>query len=220
MSQSTILSKLKVQGFSPVSKKSYGTVLKSNSGLAIAYNDGNVEGFIKQHPSKSNLDEYKLRHYIEMLIILGLGITHFNTDITIVDGKSMQPTYTNYQLIIRTKSKSDVNKILVSKNSIIKFVSPEGDTSIKRVVGVPGDTVELNSWITKVNGEVIDDNNRDEAEKHLSQMIKNKKRDNTPVIFQLQNDEYYVMGDNREDSADSRKYGPIQKLSIISVLQK
>jgi signal peptidase I len=220
MSQSILLPNLQKQGFSPVLKKSYGTVLKSNSGLAIAYNDGNIEGFIKSNLNESIITETSLRHKIELLLLIGLGITYFTTDITIVDGVSMSPTYKNYQVIMKSKVTNKVKQMMIGKNAIIKFKSPSGETAIKRIVAGPEDVIELDGWLVKVNGKVIDDNNRNNAEIKLTAMIKSKKRNRDVEKFTLSSDQYYVMGDNREDSIDSRNYGPITNDAIITVLQK
>jgi signal peptidase I len=219
MSQSTLLLNLQKQGFSPAFKKSYGTVLKSNSGLAIAYNDGNIEGFIKSNLNESIVTETSLRHKIELLLLIGLGITYFTTDITIVDGVSMEPTYKNYQLIVKTKTSTDVKKILVSKNSIVKFKTPAGDTAIKRVIGVPGDKVELNKATIKINGTVVDIHNLFNNAKSLNRRVYGDKQD-VSESFVLKNNQYYLIGDNRTQSTDSREFGPVDLIKILSIVEK
>ena len=152
-------SKFEKMGFSPVSKVKGGVVLKSNNGLVISYIDGNYEGFIKKQIRESNLYELKLSEKLGILTLIGLTTIYFTTDITIINGNSMVPTYKNHQLIIKSKWATDINRILISKHSIIKFRSPEGHTSIKRVMGIPDDEIEFERDSVKINGVVVDTQN-------------------------------------------------------------
>lgn len=202
-------------------------VLKSNDGVIVSYKDGNVEGFLKKKLSESFLNESKFRQTIEMIILMGLGVTYFNTDITIVDGISMHPTYKNLQVIIKSKASTDVNKMLISKNSIIKFKTPDGETSIKRVVAVPGDEIEFDFNRVKINGDVVDVANEEPHPKGIKKQAYSFTRNGKPrkispeiTIIKLKKDEYFVMGDNKGNSVDSRKYGQINKNAIISVIEK
>lgn len=205
-------------------------VLKSNDGVIVSYKDGNVEGFLKKKLSESFLNESKFRQTIEMIILMGLGVTYFNTDITIVDGISMHPTYKNLQVIIKSKASTDVNKMLISKNSIIKFKTPDGETSIKRVVAVPGDEIEFDAFFLKVNGKLITSNNIEDhptygIKKPAKSIVHPDKKTNRKTLpltttIKLKDNEFYVMGDNVSHSIDSRKYGPIRQTDIISIVEK
>lgn len=192
-------------------------IIRSPGKIILKHNDGEQEGFIKS--TKSTIKE-NWRQKVELFLLIALGITYFTTDITIVDGVSMSPTYKNYQIIIKSKVPDKIKQMMIEKNAVIKFKSPTGETAIKRIIAGPGDTIELDGWITRINGKVIDDNNRSNAEMQLTTMIKNRKRDHTVKTFTLSSDQYYVMGDNRENSIDSRNYGPILSDTIITVLEK
>lgn len=228
MNTNLILKQLEKSGFVTVKKNNRFDILKSNDGIAISYKDGNVEGFLNRKLSESFLQESKLRHAIEMIILIGLGITYFNTDITIVDGNSMEPTYKNLQVIIKTKSQTDVKKIMVSNNSIIKFKTPEGDTSIKRVVASAGDEIEFDFNKVKINGNIVDISNEEPHPKggikkqaySLTRSGKPRRISPEVTVIKLKEGEYFVMGDNKDNSVDSRKYGQITKNAIISVVQK
>jgi signal peptidase I len=219
------LNKIKQLGFVPVKKTHNYTTFKSNDGIAISYNDGNIEGFTKSNLNETILTESGIRQKLEMLLAIGLGITYFTTDITIISGRSMEPTYKNYQIIIKTKASTDVNKILVSKNSIVKFISPTGDKSIKRIMGIPGDEIEFDIDIVRINGKVVDQEN---SEPHPVPTSQKKTYTRTGIerklapidVLKLKSGEYFVMGDNPSDSIDSKAYGPIKDTAIISVLEK
>ena len=210
-------------GFVPVQKAKEYTVLKSAKGLVLAYNDGAVEGFLTGDLKENIILEGFSRSLVELLLIIGLGTTYFTTDITVVSGTSMEPTYRSGKVIIRSKASSTVEKILVNKRSIVKLKSPDGETMIKRVVGVPGDEIEYRGGMVFINGEHVG-YNRSWLLKKQNIAVKSQKDMgkfiNEPFFFKLKSDEYYVMGDNTVESVDSRSYGPITLDCIISIVEK
>lgn len=219
---------LKNNSFVPIAKKTYGLLMKSKNGsVAIKYNDGNIEGFIKGDINDILLNESIITK-VGSIIIVALGLTYFTTDITIVDGISMVPTYKNHEIIIKSRAARDVNKMMLDRGAIVKFKSPEGDTAIKRIIAKPGDEIEFDSIFIKVNGKIVD---RGNMEKHPSYGIKKqayslkgtgqeRKTDPYTTTITLKNNQYFLMGDNRTYSTDSRKYGPIADSSIISIINK
>lgn len=107
-----------------------------------------------------------------------------------VDGKSMVPTLQDYD--------RGFSSIISSKIKIDRFdiaVVDVGDKLlVKRVIGMPNDKVEYINNKLFINGQ--------EVEENYSQGITND------FSIQLNDDEYYCLGDNREVSRDSRYYGP------------
>jgi signal peptidase I len=81
---------------------------------------------------------------------------------------------------------------------------PSTDEFIKRVVGLPGETVEGRNGRVYVNG-------RELVEPYLSQGVTTS--DFAPV--ELKTDELWMMGDNRDRSLDSRSFGPIKRSTIV-----
>ncbi|WP_050616199.1 signal peptidase I [Bacillus testis] len=130
-----------------------------------------------------------------------------------VSGESMMPTF------------EDHNKVIVSKISKIKrfdvvvFKSPESDDNyIKRVIGLPGDTI-------KVKGDVLYINGRAYEEPYLNQY-----KEALPIGTHLTDDftlaektgktqvpegTIFVMGDNRRNSNDSRMFGFISDKAVM-----
>ncbi len=121
-----------------------------------------------------------------------------------INGQSMEPTFFNAELIITNKF---IYKVVPPKRGdVVIFKSPKNKDVdyIKRVIGLPGDRVKLENNTFFVNDVKLD-------EPYL--------RDNTETAggsFLSEGDEivvpdgeYFVSGDNRPHSSDSREFGPI-----------
>jgi len=77
---------------------------------------------------------------------------------------------------------------------------------VKRVIGLPGETIAIEEGVVLIDGVAMEESFLDER-RNL------RKRDMAPRT--LGNDEYFVMGDNRDSSNDSRSVGPIKRKDII-----
>lgn len=85
---------------------------------------------------------------------------------------------------------------------IVCFTAPSGETYIKRIVACGGDTVTISGDTLYVNGE--------------ESPYQGAGTGNVPGTWTLADDEYFMMGDNRGNSQDSRYIGPIKADKIIS----
>ncbi|MGB0387007.1 MAG: signal peptidase I [Ardenticatenaceae bacterium] len=120
-----------------------------------------------------------------------------------IEGYSMEPNLHEQQYLI-------VNKVAYylgepQRGDIIVFEYPNDPTTdyIKRVIGVPGDTVECRANEILVNGQVIDEPYGPHPWNYIC----------PPQT--LAEDEYFVLGDNRSQSSDSHKWGPLERKFII-----
>lgn len=116
-----------------------------------------------------------------------------------VSGEAMSPTYPSGEyLLINHLAKS------FNRGDVIVFQYPRDPSQyfIKRIIGLPGDTLSIENGAVIINGEPL-------VETYISE--------ETPgdIKITLGLDEYFVMGDNRDASSDSRVWGPIKRTAII-----
>lgn len=128
--------------------------------------------------------------------------------ITRVDGQSMTPTLKSGSVILVKRSEKVRRFDIVALVERVKENGPSKNI-IKRVIGVPGDT------ITVLNGTLyINDRKYDEP--YLQEkFIKEYKK--SSYTLKVPKDMYFVLGDNRDVSKDSRQVGSFVKKSVIGV---
>lgn len=92
---------------------------------------------------------------------------------------------------------------------VFKFPEDESKDFIKRVIGLPGDTIEIKNKVVYINGEIIN-------EPYVSHKNPNyNPRTDDFGPFTVPADEFFMMGDNREGSYDSRFWGPVKREKIV-----
>lgn len=144
-------------------------------------------------------------------MVIVFVITNFIVRPIQVKGNSMYPTLKDQSM--------GVSNILGYHTSEIKrfdiviiHIPEKSEYIVKRVIGLPGETVSYSNGQLYVNGEAMDEPflNQEYVESYGSSWMMD-----VPDIT-LGEDEYYCLGDNRPHSSDSRYYGPFQKKNIMS----
>ena len=144
-----------------------------------------------------------------------------------VDGRSMYPTLKDGEFGF-----TNVGGVLLNGvergDIVVVTMEEEGQKThwVKRVIGLPGDTVSCVNDVVYINGKVLDETKYIAPDYRQSWIDKigyfNQvpNADNTNVEdfeeVKLGDDEYYVMGDNRPYSKDSRYVGPVKKSQIFA----
>ncbi|MDO8522145.1 MAG: signal peptidase I [bacterium] len=148
--------------------------------------------------------------YTVVALGLALFIRFFIAAPYIVEGSSMEPMFFGWDYLIIDKVVYDIKT--PARGEVIVFTLPQDASRslIKRVIGLPGETVRISdSTVTIINA-----NNPDGftlAEPYIDP--KNATRGES-VERTLGADEYFVMGDNRRVSSDSRLWGGLPKADI------
>ena len=121
-----------------------------------------------------------------------------------VEGASMEPSFYEKEYLIIDEISYRFNE--PQRGEVVIFKSPQNPRSyfIKRIIGLPGETVEIK------NGKIFIDNEKELSEDYLQYVYSDT---HTAVI--LESGQYFVLGDNRTNSLDSRQFGSIEKDSII-----
>ncbi len=126
----------------------------------------------------------------------------------LVDGRSMYPTFNTGDYLIVKKYLSDEH--VFQRNKVVVFKYPNDTTKsfIKRVVGLPGEKVVIKEGVVTIFN----------SENPLGIILEEIFVENislTNYEVSLGGDEYFVMGDNRLESFDSRSWGPLKKTYIL-----
>lgn len=122
-----------------------------------------------------------------------------------VKGASMEPNFHNYEYLIIDELSYRFHEPKRGDVVVLKNPQQQRQFFIKRVIGLPGEKVEVKDQHVYINGELLDES------AYLAESVEtwgNQK-------FTLKENEYVVMGDNREQSLDSRVFGPITPASIV-----
>ena len=138
-----------------------------------------------------------------LLIVITISASYFiTTNVfvkTSVSGTSMEPTLKEGQVVIVNKLEYYIKS--PKRNDVIVYKQSNKEHSyfeIKRVIGLPGETVKIKNGIVYINDEAI-------KEKVKTEAISNSGLAEEGV--KLDDNEYFVLGDNRNDSEDSRFAG-------------
>ena len=149
--------------------------------------------------------EYVRFTIIVLLIIIPIRI--FIAQPFVVSGQSMMPTFHDDDYIIVDELSFKLEKPKRGQVIIFRLPSEHSRFLIKRIIGLPGETVTINGpkvTITKKDGTVVQLNEDYIREKFSSY-----------GTWKLQDEDYFVMGDNRNNSSDSRSWGILNKKLII-----
>ncbi len=143
-----------------------------------------------------------------LIVVVVIPIRIFVASPFIVDGDSMHPTFENLDYLIIDEFIYNFKAPIRGDVIVFRYPNNPSIFYIKRIVGLPGETISINRGVvtvTTVLGEKIS-----LAESY----IVNEDATYTKNVS-LNPGEYFVMGDNRPSSSDSRIWGPLPEKDII-----
>jgi len=132
-----------------------------------------------------------------------------------VNGQSMEPNFQSGDYLLTDKVSYRIAE--PQRGDIVVFHAPEtancakgtGCDFIKRILAMPGETVAIHNGVVLVDGQVL-------SEPYIPnavQTLPGNFTDNGSIT--LGSEEYFVVGDNRSHSSDSRSWGPIHRSDIV-----
>lgn len=158
---------------------------------------------------------WKTFRLVALVVLALIFVRTFIIEMGQVNGVSMYPTFSDNERFFVDKSR--LLFTAPKRGAVIQIIEPEtGKLLIKRVVGLPGETVTLKEnrvWISDAAGTTYQ-----LSEPYLTQNSITQAAPNKPNTFQLNEQEYFVLGDNRRESIDSRNYGPVARRHIIGLV--
>jgi signal peptidase I len=175
---------------------------------------GRDEGEEPSPPPPSHSKRSTTRTVIEWVAVVGgalvvaLVIRAFFLAAFYIPSESMVPTLEKGDRVLVNKLSYKVHD--VNRGDVVVFERPPNEPDngikdlIKRVVGLPGETVEVRNCKVLINGNQLDE-----------PYVKQWTRTCTFAPKTVGDNEVFVMGDNRDDSQDSRFFGPISQDLIV-----
>lgn len=182
-------------------------------GLVSVFDDTDIEVAHVAKESRQGLltEGFKLVRDIFLIIIVFILFGVFFVQPVVVEGTSMLPQLHDGERLL-------VNKLVyyriqsvswghIERGDIVVFWFPnDPDKSyVKRVIGLPGETVELKNGRVHVDGKEL---HEDYLDKEFTQTMP------PPMTKKVDEHHYFVMGDNRDNSSDSRYWGLVPEKYI------
>jgi signal peptidase I len=137
-----------------------------------------------------------------MFLVIRLAVQNFN-----IDGHSMEPTLHDTELILVDKWSYHFHT--PARGDVIVFVAPPNPSEdyIKRIIGLPGDVITIQDTTVIVNGKAL---------KEFYVKPENQGNPYSPFANRVvPPNTYFVLGDNRNGSSDSRDWGCVPSKNIV-----
>ncbi len=151
----------------------------------------------------------ELLKFVLIAVIIVVPVRLFVAQPFIVSGASMEPTFETGQYLIVDELTYHFEA--PERGDIIVFQAPKeppGTYYIKRIIGLPGETVSIQNgqlYITETNGQT----------ELLTEPYVVDQGNGSDMTVTLGPNDYWVMGDNRPESSDSRSWGVLPRQNII-----
>lgn len=148
---------------------------------------------------------YELTKWIIVALVVGTLIHFYIGTLFIVDGQSMEPNFHNGQYILVNRWQYNFGEPQRGDPVVLKFPGdPEHKKYIKRIIGLPGEHIQILEGYVYINGKRLN-------ESYIPAGVLT-----IPNLDRvLREDDYFLLGDNRLNSSDSRIWGICPKRDLI-----
>lgn len=160
-------------------------------------------------PKKSFLRSlWDLAGFAILAVIIVIPIRMFVAQPFIVSGSSMVPTFDNSDYLIVDELSYHLGDPERFDVVIFRYPKDPNKFFIKRIIGLPGEEVNI-------KGNQVTITNKDNEQGFAIDQPFVKNPGNNTLTIKLGSDEYFVMGDNRSASSDSRYWGPVKRNLLV-----
>ena len=179
-------------------------------------------------PAAGGRRSHWLREGVVVVVValaVALLLRTFVVQTFFIPSGSMEPTLQIGDRILVDKLSYHLHG--VNRGDIVVFArppfencgGPPVDDLVKRVIGLPGDTLWLFGGNVYIDGKRLDETWLPASEKGLTSQGPAGSATNLARPYHVPPDRYFVMGDNRQDSCDSRYWGPIPRSLIVGKVE-
>lgn len=167
------------------------------------------------YPQKSfmqNLGGYFVE-FFETLVIFGAifaALYLFVAQFHKVSGNSMIPTMHNGDYLITEKVSYRFRNPKDGEIIVLKNPRDESQDFIKRIIAIPGDTIQISNKMIFLNGQPLQEDYLPPGTPTPAGAFLTEG-----TLVKVADNQYFVIGDNREHSSDSREWGPVTKEEIV-----
>lgn len=174
--------------------------------------NSNWKPWLKEHLKRSGIFSWEVIKVVLISSAIILPIRYFLIQPFYVRGASMEPNFYDYEYLIINEIGYRFNP--PARGDVVVLHDPydPGQYFIKRVIGLPGEDVEVKDGSVYIYNEAHKEGLKLDESAYLDASVKTRGNNK---LWELGAEEYFVMGDNRTASLDSRIFGPIKKTSIV-----
>ena len=162
---------------------------------------------------------------VVVAVLVAVLLRTFVVQTFFIPSGSMEPTLQIGDRILVNKLSYHLHG--VNRGDIVVFSrppaedcgGPEVNDLVKRVVGLPGDVISLSRGYVYIDGKRLNESWLPATEQGITSAGPAGNRSNLAQPYRIPADNYFVMGDNRNDSCDSRYWGPIKQSLIVGKVE-
>lgn len=152
---------------------------------------------------------WEITKIVIIALIIVVPIRYFLFQPFFVKGQSMEPNFENGDYLIIDEISYRFGDPQRGEVVVFKYPNNPSQRYIKRIIGLPGETIEIK------NGQVMISNEKEEEVLNESDYLSLSTFTSGNIEVILFENEYFVLGDNRAASSDSRRWGSLTRDDII-----
>jgi signal peptidase I len=186
-----------------------------------------VEHALEQPPPNPNPTRWikEAAIVVVVAVLVAVLLRAFVVQTFFIPSGSMEPTLQIGDRILVNKLSYHLHG--VDRGDIVVFSrppaencgGPEVNDLVKRVIGLPGDVVSLQNGYVYIDGKRLDESWLPASEQGITVAGPAGNNSNLEHPYRVPTNNYFVMGDNRTDSCDSRYWGPINRSLIVGKVE-